>query len=123
MNEVTEYKVSRESQRAGGYATMARYGRDAVAGRARQGRWQKFLRDVDPEGVLPMAERIRRAEDLQRSTMILLGQKSAKARKQRKQAAENARIRAIAQPPTACGNHGPLARGVSHRTCDECSGK
>lgn len=117
------YQLSREMQRAGGYASVAKQGREVVAARARQGLFAKYLREVDPDGILSDAERYQRAEDLQRSRMIVLSQMAAARRKARKMAEANARIRAIANPPTACGNHGPLPHGVSHRTCDECATK
>lgn len=122
-------------QRAAGYASVAKQGRDVVAARARQGNWQKCLAEVDPDGVLTMAERVTRALDLQQSKMLLLSKRSAEvraARKHREELAEeraqrqhaqmlarqDAAIRAIVSPPVGCSYcAGPLAPGVTHQTC------
>lgn len=44
----------------------------------------KFLRDVDPDGVLPEAERVRRAECAKRAHFQRMALASAKARRARK---------------------------------------
>jgi hypothetical protein len=51
--------------------------------------------------------------------MMVLGKKSAEVRKRKKEAAVNARIRAIANPPAACALCGPVPAGATHRTCEE----
>lgn len=104
-------------RRAGGFASIAKQGRDVVAARARQGNWARCLREVDPDGTMTEAERNQRAEDLQRSKMILLAQRSVEVRRNRKIAQQNAAIRRIAQPPTGCAICGPLPSGTSHITC------
>lgn len=47
----------------------------------------KFEREVDPEGILPPAERARRAESARKAHFARLAFKSAQARRQRKEAA------------------------------------
>ena len=47
----------------------------------RRGFFQKFLDQVDPNGVLPEAERVRRAESAMRAHMLKLSFKAAKARR------------------------------------------
>ena len=51
--------------------------------RMRAGLEQKFLREVDPDGVLPDAERRRRAECARRAFYQRLALASAKARRER----------------------------------------
>lgn len=48
---------------------------------ARAGFAERFRREVDPEGVLPPAERDRRAEQLMRAHMLRLSAASAAARR------------------------------------------
>lgn len=55
--------------------------------KAREAFEARFERQVDPEGVLPPAERARRAEHARKAYFLGLALKSAKARRQRKQAA------------------------------------
>jgi hypothetical protein len=50
----------------------------------RAGLEEKFLRDVDPEGVLPEAERRRRADCAKRAHFQRMALASAKARRARK---------------------------------------
>jgi len=64
----------------GGLTTVAKYGRDAVAARARAGQWQHYADRVDPERQLPPDELARRVEDLRRADMRRLALKSAQAR-------------------------------------------
>lgn len=47
----------------------------------------RFEREVDPDGVLPVAERVRRAEHLRKAYFIKLALKSAQARRRKKAAA------------------------------------
>ena len=70
--------------RVGGLATIARYGPDAVAARAREGLWRRFEDAVDSERQLPAQERHRRATLEQRRYYAALSIKSAKARALRK---------------------------------------
>lgn len=67
-------------RRVGGLTVQARYG-GAVAARARKGLAAKFEREADPDGVLPEAERQRRAALLMRAHMLRLSSKSAAARR------------------------------------------
>jgi len=64
----------------GGLTVQARYG-GAVAARARKGLRAKFEREADPDGVLPEAERQRRADLLMRAHMLRLASRSAAARR------------------------------------------
>ena len=74
------------SQRAriGAYAAMAKHGRKRVTAKARaanpssDGYW---LRQVDPDGTLPEAERAQRAQDAKRAHFSAMAFKSARARK------------------------------------------
>jgi hypothetical protein len=59
-------------------------GRLANAQRAREGFGRRFLDQVDPNRVLPEAERQRRAESAMRAYMAQLALKSSKARGARK---------------------------------------
>jgi hypothetical protein len=52
--------------------------------RGQRGLQAKFERDVDPEGVLPPAERARRAESLRQAHMARLALASSRARKARR---------------------------------------
>ena len=54
--------------------------RTANARKASEGR---FERQVDPEGVLPEAERARRAEDARKAYFLSLSLKSAQARRRK----------------------------------------
>jgi hypothetical protein len=49
--------------------------------------WERFLRLVDPDGTLPEAERVKRAERLRQAHMIRMGIASQKARLERKRTA------------------------------------
>lgn len=51
---------------------------------ARAGFDDKFLKAVDPDGVLSPDERVKRAQRLKRAHMLALAQKSARVRAQRK---------------------------------------
>lgn len=52
--------------------------------KARAAFQSKFERDVDPEGVLPEAERLRRAECARKAYYTRLALKSAQARRKKK---------------------------------------
>lgn len=70
------------SQRAR-IAALTRWSRESAheqAKRAQDGLFQRFLREVDPEGLLPEAERVRRAETARRAHMQRLAFASSKAR-------------------------------------------
>ena len=65
--------------KAGGLATVARHGPDAIAARAREGLWRRFEREAEHDGVLP-AERHRRATLEQRRYYAALTIRSMQAR-------------------------------------------
>jgi hypothetical protein len=52
---------------------------------AREAFRSKFERDVDPDGVLPVEERLRRAEMARKAHFTRLALKSAQVRRQRRQ--------------------------------------
>lgn len=58
-----------------------------MIGPAHRGFRRRFERLVDPEGVLPEAERLMRADRARRAHMLALAAKSAQARRSRKAAA------------------------------------
>lgn len=71
--------------RQGGYALMAKHGPNVVAARARKGFLESFERKVDPDNVLPEAERKQRAQMAMRQHMAMLASKRL-ANQQRRQA-------------------------------------
>jgi hypothetical protein len=77
------FSVSTEVRRliasAGGHSTIARFGADAIAERARSGLWQRYLDRVDPDRQLPEPERVERAEHLRRADMKLMTAKRVQA--------------------------------------------
>ena len=72
--------------RIGGYARAAKYDGRAVTKAARAAYLAKWVNEVDPERVLPEAERDRRAEAALKSHMAKLAFRSAQARRARKAA-------------------------------------
>ena len=58
--------------------------RSAATAPARRALEEKFLRDVDPDGVLDPAERALRAEAARRAHFLRMAMKSAKARRRNK---------------------------------------
>lgn len=67
-------------------AANARWSREdghANAARARAGLRAKFEREVDPDGTLDEAERMRRADCAERAHMQRMALKSARARRER----------------------------------------
>ena len=72
--------------RAAAYARASKYDGKTVTEAARAGRWAKLLATVDPDGVLPESERVRRAEALRKSQLYLAALKSAKVRRERRAA-------------------------------------
>ncbi len=69
--------------RMGGLAVAAKYDTREVTRPAREAFMARFLREVDPEGVLPDAERARRAEAAKRLHFQRLAWRSAKVRRAR----------------------------------------
>jgi hypothetical protein len=104
-------------QRAGAYAMIAKYGAGHAPQAMRDARWQKFLNEVDPQGLLDAAERNQRAEALQKSKMILMSQKGVAARQRKAQEKANSAIHLIAESDAGCAWCGPLTKTQTHRTC------
>jgi hypothetical protein len=71
--------------RAAAYAAHAKHGAAMTEG-ARRAFNSRFLREVDPQGVLPPEERERRAALLRRSYMQRLALRSARVRRARAEA-------------------------------------
>ena len=72
--------IARLRGKAGGLATVARHGPDAIAARARDGLWRRFENAIDPERQLPAEERHRRATLEQRRYYAALTIRSTHAR-------------------------------------------
>jgi hypothetical protein len=70
--------------RIGGYAKAARYPPSELTAPARTAFLERFLDLVDPDRVLPEAERRRRADAALKAHMARLAYRSAKARQGRK---------------------------------------
>lgn len=62
--------------------------RDLTA-KARQAFWDRFEKQVDPDGVLPPAERARRAEHARKAYFTALSFKAAQARRRRAEGGES----------------------------------
>ena len=69
--------------RIGAYVLHSRYDSRELTKAARAAFESKFERDVDPEGVLPPEERLRRAEMARKAHYARLALKSAQARRKR----------------------------------------
>lgn len=67
--------------RMGGYAVAAKYDTKLLTKPARDAFMARFEREVDPECVLPEAERLRRAEAAKKLHFQKLAWKSAKKRR------------------------------------------
>ena len=70
--------------RLGAYALHAKYDSRETTQKARSTFLSRFEREVDPDGVLPEAERARRAEYARKAHMSRLALASARARRERK---------------------------------------
>lgn len=70
--------------RLGAYTMLSRNDPREVTRAAREVFVSKFERDVDPEGVLPLEERLRRADMARKAHFIRLALMSAQARRKRK---------------------------------------
>jgi hypothetical protein len=77
-------EVRRLIASAGGHSTIARFGADAIAERARSGLWQRYLDRVDPDGVLSEKERTERAGHLRAADMKLMTAKRVQAQQAKK---------------------------------------
>jgi hypothetical protein len=64
--------------------------RSAATAPARTAFLDRFEREVDPEGVLPIDERARRAESARKAYFLKLAAKSAAARKRKRRTARPA---------------------------------
>lgn len=67
--------------RLGAYTVHSKYDSRELIRPAREAFWSKFERDVDPDGVLPLDERLRRAEMARKAHFTRLAIASAKARR------------------------------------------
>ena len=67
--------------RVAAHAMHARHDSREVTANARKAFVERFEREVDPDGVLPAAERQRRAEHAMRAHMTRLALRSAQARR------------------------------------------
>jgi hypothetical protein len=70
--------------RLGAYVVHSRYDSRELTKAAREAFRSKFERDVDPDGVLPVEERLRRAEMARKAHFTRLALKSAQVRRQRR---------------------------------------
>jgi hypothetical protein len=73
--------------RMAAYTMHAAHDSRVTTRNAREAFMATFERQVDPDGTLPMPERLRRAEALKKAYFVGLAMKSAKARRTRKRAA------------------------------------
>lgn len=69
--------------RLGAYATLSRHDPKETTRNGRATFLARFEREVDPEGVLPVAERQRRAEYAKKAYFSRLAMKSAEARRKK----------------------------------------
>ena len=80
-------------------AALKRWAREedprAATARAREAFWQRFLDEVDPEGILPEAERQTRAERLRKAHFVALSAKARQARQRKRAHRERARARQL----------------------------
>lgn len=73
--------IRRQVATIGGLTYAATHDMKALAARGKQGRWERYLREVDPDGLLDPKERERRAKAAERAAMRSLALKSAQARR------------------------------------------
>lgn len=69
--------------RLGAYTVHSKHDSRELIRPAREAFWSKFERDVDPDGVLPLDERLRRADMARKAHFTRLAIASAKARRKR----------------------------------------
>jgi hypothetical protein len=67
--------------RLGAFVLHSRYDPRETTRKARQAFEERFLREVDPDGVLPEAERLRRAAAARRAYFARIALKSVRARR------------------------------------------
>jgi hypothetical protein len=70
----------RTAGRIGGYVLRARHDPVEYTANARSAFLTRFEREVDPDGVLPLDERLARAQAALKAHMLRLAHKSAKKR-------------------------------------------
>lgn len=70
--------------RIGAYTVHSRYDSRQLMEPARRAFWNKFERDVDPEGILAPEERMRRADMARKAHFARLALKSLQARRRRR---------------------------------------
>ncbi|MBN9799245.1 hypothetical protein DMP15_18545 [Pseudonocardia sp. UM4_GMWB1] len=84
----TSAAEKRAASQLGAHTRWAREtDRHAAMQPARDGLWQRFLRQADPDTVLPEHVRVERAESLRRAHFAELALRSARARRLRREAA------------------------------------
>jgi hypothetical protein len=69
--------------RIGAYTMLARHDAHDITRAAHKAFWDRFERDVDPDGVLDPVERARRADMARKAYMARLALKSAQVRRPR----------------------------------------
>lgn len=69
--------------RAGGYALHAKYDSRVVSLPGRAAAFQKFVTEVDPDGLLPEAERLRRAKSAEKAHLARIALKREQARRRK----------------------------------------
>ena len=76
----------RQRARLGAYAQQAAHDTRETTAQARQAFFSRFLQQVDPDGVLPEAERLRRAAAARKAYFVALSLRSARVRARAKSA-------------------------------------
>ncbi len=96
---------ARTRARLGAFAQHARYDTRETTRAAREAFARRFEREVDPDGVLPEAERARRAEAAKRAHFQRMALRSAQARRKKRL------LNAVAGRQPAMGLAGPHVGG------------
>ena len=78
-----EHEAAKSWGRIGGLTAWAQNDAETMTAGAHKGFRAKFEREVDPEGILPPAERAARAERARRAYMLTLAAKSAAVRRKK----------------------------------------
>jgi hypothetical protein len=68
----------------GAHGLHSKYDSRELTNAGRKASWDRFEKEVDPEGKLPEAERLRRAEHARRAFYVGMALKSVQARKRKK---------------------------------------
>lgn len=84
MDETYRRRMASLRGRLGAFVMHSRHDPRATTARAREAFLDRFEREVDPEGVLPPAERARRAKAARKAYFTRLAMTSAKARAARR---------------------------------------